>query len=135
MTGGEDGISNRSDSFLAFAISEVQRHTDLPMTTIIATPSAMFADSLCTNDCGANFLTVKIERVRAKDQELLIGAAGAAGDMGLLIGLLRMYGLKELWRLHLRKAGLPLACRKFESDVLVINRKGQMFLIDKQFVP
>lgn len=78
------------------------------MTVIVATPKAMYSDSLCTSG-ETNFPSIKVYRVRGE----LIGVAGTVSHIEHFMR----------WYMGTRRKPLDVA-DKDDFSAVVVNRKG-----------
>lgn len=105
------------------------------MTAIIATRTAMFADSYCNT--AHPFGTNKLHRVKhAKSgDEYLVGGAGYLNEIEFFARLLGEHGLDNLWKLHLGEHWPPKIMKDWDTDLLVVTRNKQIYLVDDSLVP
>jgi ATP-dependent protease HslVU (ClpYQ) peptidase subunit len=107
------------------------------MTTVVATRSALYADS----HVGAwpTFSTPKLQKVthEASGEDYLTGMAGYL-DQGLFLNaLLATHGLKDLWKLHVIKDGIPafLLDEEFDTSLIIVTKEKRIFMLDQKLVP
>ena len=104
------------------------------MTTIVATTHAIYADS----NAGAHipFPTSKLAYVTDKDgAEYLTGGAGYMEELILLQKMLAEHGLHNLWRLHTRENAIPKLLKGGDTDMIVITREREIYLLSNMLVP
>lgn len=105
------------------------------MTTIIATRSAIYADSYC--NASHPFGTNKLHRVAHEKtgDEYLVGGCGYLNELEFFVRLLGHHGLQDMWKLHFGEHWPPKIMKSFDTDVLVLTRDKKIFLVDKSLVP
>jgi len=104
------------------------------MTTVIATLTEVYADSLCVY--STSFNTPKLFRVNceADGHEYLMSGAGDLNELAFVVEMVRKYGLHELWRANLQDNWPPAIVKDMESDIVAVSTNG-IFLLDKAFMP
>lgn len=105
------------------------------MTTIVATERAIYADSQCTS--YPSFKTTKLMYIRHEKsgEDCLIGGAGWLFEIYFMARLIQEYGLSELWKLHLTEHWPPKILKNADSDLLIVTRDKEIFLMDRTFTP
>ena len=106
------------------------------MTTIIATRTAIYADSQCT--AAHEFKTNKLHHVthEGSGEEYLVGGCGFLHELEFFVRLLREYGLDTLWKLHLGEHWPPKLMKNFDTDVLIVTRERKVYLVEaRNMVP
>lgn len=103
------------------------------MTTIVATPKMIFADSYC-NDVQP-FGTNKLHHVKWKNEEYLMGGCGYLSDLEFFARLLGDHGLEGMWRLHFGEHWPPKIMKRFDSTLLVVTRQRKIYMFDNTLVP
>jgi len=105
------------------------------ITTIVATRTALYSDSYCNT--SHPFGTQKLYKVSHKKSgdEFLMGGAGYLSDIVYFARLLAEHGLQDLWKLHQGEHWPPKIMKQFDSDILVVTREKEIFLVDKTLVP
>lgn len=109
------------------------------MTTVVATRSALYADTYCSSDIP--FGVTKLYKVTPKDEEeVLCGMAGYLEEGMFLIKLLSDHGLKNLWKLHYRHEGesqLPqmITDPDWNTELLIVTRDRQILTINNSLLP
>lgn len=105
------------------------------MTTIVATPKALYADSQCTSFPA--FKTTKLLYVQHEKsgEDYLIGGAGWLSEIYFMARLIEEYGLDKLWKLHLTEHWPPKILKNADSDLLIVTREKKIYIMDKAFTP
>lgn len=104
------------------------------MTTVIATLTGVYADSLC--QYATSFNTPKVFRINCKadGHEYIVAGAGDLNELAFVVEMISTYGLHELWRANLQDNWPPAIVKDMDTDVVAVSTNG-MFLIDKSFMP
>lgn len=110
------------------------------MTTIVASRTAIWADSNCGYvvpfGTGKVFsITVRGEGSKDLGAEYLVGGAGISTEIKFLTHLLEENGLSDLWKFHMSDHWPPRILKSADSDLIVVTRDKQLFLLDKDLLP
>jgi len=110
----------------------VRRET---VTTIIATRTAIYADSQCS--AAHEFKTNKLHRITHEQsgEDYLVGGCGYLNELEFFARLLGHHGLQELWKLHFGEHWPPKIMKGWQTDILVVTRDKNIHLIDHALVP
>lgn len=105
------------------------------MTTIVATRTALYADSQATD--YVSFKTSKLAHVQCKKtgEEFLLGGCGYLEDIYFAANLLSEYGLKDIWKLHLTDHWPPKIMKEFDSELMLVTREKKIYCFNKALVP
>jgi len=103
------------------------------VTTIVATPKAIYADSYCNTTHP--FGTTKLHLVKFKTEEYLVGGCGYLNELEFFARLLGEYGIEGMWRLHFGEHWPPKIMKSWDTDVLVVTRDKRIFMFDDSLVP
>lgn len=105
------------------------------MTTIVATHKALYADSQCTS--YPVFKTAKLLYIACEKEgeDYLVGGAGWLSELYFMARLLGEYGLDKLWKLHLTEHWPPKILKNADTDLLIVTRNKEIFLMDRSFTP
>lgn len=103
------------------------------MTTIVATPTAIYADSHCSY--SSPFTTQKARVVTHKEEQYLVAGAGDLNELEFMCRLLAEHGLEGIWKLHLGEHWPPEILEDADTDMIVVTRDRRIFLVDKALVP
>lgn len=105
------------------------------MTTIIATRTALYADSYC--NAGQPFGTNKLHHVthEKSGEDYLVGGCGYLHELEFFVRLLAKCGLTNMWELHLGEFWPPKIMKSWDTDVLVVTREKKIYLLDQALVP
>jgi ATP-dependent protease HslVU (ClpYQ) peptidase subunit len=105
------------------------------MTTIVATRKALYADSQCS--AYPSFKTTKLAYVvhEKTGEDYLIGGAGYLNELHFLANLIREYGLRDIWRLHLTEHWPPKILKNADTDLLIVTRDKKIYMFDKTLSP
>lgn len=105
------------------------------MTTIIATRTAVYADSYC--NAAHPFGTSKLHKVlhEKSGEEYLVGGCGYLEELEFFVRLLAHHGLQDLWKLHFGEHWPPKIMKGWDTDMLVVTRDKEIFLVSEALVP
>lgn len=105
------------------------------MTTIVATHKALYADSQCTS--FPTFKTTKLLYVthEKSGEDYLVGGAGWLSELYFMAKLVAEYGLHALWKLHLTEHWPPKILKRADTDLLIVTRDKDIFVMDRAFTP
>jgi len=103
------------------------------MTTIVATRTSILADSQASS--GSPFKTNKLRVINTPEGEMLTGGCGCLTELTFLVNLIEKYGLTKLWTLHLGEHWPPRILKNGDTDVLVVTREKQIWMVDTQVSP
>ena len=105
------------------------------MTTVIATRDAMYADSFCNT--AQPFGTNKLHKVthEKSGEDYLMGGCGYLHELEFFARLLGEHGLQSMWKLHFGEFWPPKIMKKWDTDILIVTRSKEIFLIDNSLVP
>lgn len=105
------------------------------MTTIVATPKAIYAESHCA--FYSPFKTTKLVHVRAEvdDSEYLIGGAGDLSELKFICNMVAEYGIDRLWKLNLMEHWPPKIVKKMDTDAIIVTKDKGLFILDSNFIP
>jgi hypothetical protein len=105
------------------------------VTTIVATAKALYSDSQCTS--FPTFKTAKLLYVQCEKsgEDYLVGGAGWLSELYFMARLVEEYGLDKIWKLHLTEHWPPKILKRADTDLLVVTRDKQIFLMDRGFTP
>lgn len=103
------------------------------MTTVIATPTAVYADSHCSY--STPFTTQKARVVKFKDERYLVAGAGDLDELEFLCKLLQEHGLHSMWKLHLGEHWPPDILENADTDLVIVTENRDIFILDKALVP
>lgn len=106
------------------------------MTTVIATPTAIYGDSYCAT--APSFSTDKVQHVvssKIPNVDYLVGGAGDLAEVTFMIELLRHYCLENLWTLQMQEHWPPDIMIEGGSELLVVTRSKEIWIIDYRMVP
>ena len=101
------------------------------MTTIVATPEAIYADSYCADQPGFNI--TKVKKLSTPEGELLAGGAGDANEIFFIYRLLETHGLKRLWLMNMEENWPPRILKNACSTLLIVDRAGDIYAMDAQW--
>jgi ATP-dependent protease HslVU (ClpYQ) peptidase subunit len=109
------------------------------VTTVIATRTAIYSDSACTDYIPHGI--PKLYRIDPKKgQPFLCGIAGFVGECHLLMNLLKDHGLDEVWNLHYKVEGHTqrpdwLDFEDWNSELLIVTQDKQILRLDESLIP
>ena len=103
------------------------------MTTVIATPTALYADSYCSY--STPFTTQKARVVQSGNAKYLVAGAGDLEELEFLCRLLEKHGLEKMWELHLGDNWPPKILKNADTDVVVVTEDRRIFLLGANLVP
>lgn len=103
------------------------------MTTIVVTRTSILADSLASGDIP--YRTSKLRLITTPEGEMLTGGEGDLRELNFIVRLIENYGLSSLWKLHLSDSWPPDILKTGDTDVFVVTRDKQIWLVDQQLSP
>lgn len=105
------------------------------MTTIVATPDAIYADSNCTH--YNQFQTYKLAHIECdKDgTDYLVAGAGDLVEFQFLCNMIKEFGIVESWKMHFQEEWPPRILKRMDTEVLIVTRDGDIMMMDKDLIP
>ncbi len=105
------------------------------MTTIIATPDAMYADSKCETGY-VPFNTPKMSHVKCTrlGEDYLVGGVGVLDEIIFMMHLIGDSGLHNLWKLHMTEYWPPNILTESESCLLIVTRDKKIYTMDSHLI-
>lgn len=104
------------------------------MTTIVATPTAVYSDS-CATGLTAQFSTMKTFYIKHEDQEFLAAGCGYLQEITFMAKMIQVYGIEDLWKVNMMENWPPKIMKRAISDMVVVDREKRIWSLDQSMTP